>query len=244
VLTIRNSTISGNTAGDGNGGGLYLVDATESATIANSTIAGNTAQDSGGGIAVIDSGITLLQTTISANTAVDGVGDGVYLSSGQVADVSAQGDHDVSAQAAGTVTITGTIIAGNADGTDDVATYYLASPTAAAAVTATSDHSVLGKVNHVTITDAGGTQSNIANPGLGALADNGGATRTMALLTGSPAINKGPVPVPTFPGNEFDQRGEGFARVVDGTVDVGAFEVQPAAPAPPPPVVILPAFTG
>jgi hypothetical protein len=32
--------------------------------------------------------------------------------------------------------------------------------------------------------------------------------------------------VPSFAGNEFDQRGTGFARVSGGRVDVGAFELQ------------------
>jgi hypothetical protein len=48
------------------------------------------------------------------------------------------------------------------------------------------------------------------------------------------------MPVADFPGNEFDQRGDGFDRVVNETVDIGAFEVQP----PPPVVVIQPKFTG
>ena len=238
-LVIRNSTISGNNALGSVGGGLYLNDASAGATIANSTFAGNTADDNGGGIAVSNSDITLLQTTISGNTATNGIGDGLYLQGGVSGDdAGAQGDNDITAQDAGVVIITGTIIAGNADGTDDVASYYGGEITAAFA-TATSDHSVFGTVNGVDITDTGGTQVGVTNPGLGALAFNGGPTQTMALLTGSPAINTGPVPVPTFPGNEFDQRGTGFARVVDGVVDVGAYEVQP-----PPVIVIVPAFTG
>ena len=65
----------------------------------------------------------------------------------------------------------------------------------------------------------------------------------MALKPGSPAIDKGPDPVADFPGNEFDQRGAGFARVVNGKVDVGAFEVQPP-PTPAPEVIVTPKFTG
>jgi hypothetical protein len=52
---------------------------------------------------------------------------------------------------------------------------------------------------------------------------------THALLPGSPAINAGPVPVPIFTGNANDQRGAGFARVANGRVDIGAFEVQTVA---------------
>ena len=62
------------------------------------------------------------------------------------------------------------------------------------------------------------------NPMLGPLQDNGGPTFTHALLPGSPAIDAGG---PDFVGPpDFDQRGEGFPRIVNGIVDIGAFEVQ------------------
>jgi hypothetical protein len=57
---------------------------------------------------------------------------------------------------------------------------------------------------------------------LGPLQDNGGATQTIALLPGSPAINAGD---PNFaPPPETDQRGTGFARIRVGRIDIGAFE--------------------
>ena len=67
------------------------------------------------------------------------------------------------------------------------------------------------------------------NPGLGPLQDNGGPTYTMALLPGSPAINRGDFSL--LPGGfTTDQRGPGFPRVVGSTVDIGAFEAgTPAA---------------
>ncbi len=66
------------------------------------------------------------------------------------------------------------------------------------------------------------------DPLLGGLADNGGPTLTMALLPGSPAIDAGD----NTDAPEFDQRGRGFPRIVNGTIDIGAFEVQ-ASPIPP-----------
>ena len=66
---------------------------------------------------------------------------------------------------------------------------------------------------------------------LGTLANNGGPTRTIALLAGSIAIDAGSNakalglngrPLAT------DQRGVGYARIRGGKVDVGAFEVQSA----------------
>ncbi|MDX2038337.1 MAG: choice-of-anchor Q domain-containing protein [Isosphaeraceae bacterium] len=60
-----------------------------------------------------------------------------------------------------------------------------------------------------------GTPENPIDPRLGPLADNGGPTRTMALLEGSPAINAG-----VADGLTHDQRGESFT----GVPDIGAVE--------------------
>jgi hypothetical protein len=49
----------------------------------------------------------------------------------------------------------------------------------------------------------------------------------MALLPGSPAIDSGTNQMAP----EWDQRGPGFPRIVNGTIDRGAFEVQ-ASPIP------------
>jgi hypothetical protein len=71
-------------------------------------------------------------------------------------------------------------------------------------------------------TDLVGTSTNPIDPKLGPLQDNGGPTWTMALLPGSPAIGAGG---PTD--SEWDQRGPGYARTVNGATDIGAYEVQP-----------------
>jgi hypothetical protein len=258
TLTIRNSTISGNAA-QFYGGGLYirLAGAT---TIDNSTIANNTAAQAGaiyGGYG----GITLNQVTISGNqatnadngTAVGGIQvagqqaiGSVSAQRGAGAQAKAPGERTVSraqggvhAAAVGTVDAKGVIVSGNSG--QDVGVYR-------GAVTLDSDHNVVGTVDSgVTVHNLGATQTNVTNPVLGPLQNNGGATQTMALLPGSPAINAGPQTVATFAGDEFDQRGTGFARVVDGVVDVGAYEVQPPPVPESPaaaPLVITPRFTG
>jgi hypothetical protein len=66
------------------------------------------------------------------------------------------------------------------------------------------------------------------DPLLGPLADNGGPTLTHALLSGSPAIDAGNNAYAT----DWDQRGEGFPRIVNGIIDIGAFEYQGAGSAP------------
>ena len=60
------------------------------------------------------------------------------------------------------------------------------------------------------------------NPMLGPLQNNGGPTSTQALLLGSPAIDMGD---PNFtPPPQFDQRGNGYPRVLNGRIDIGSFE--------------------
>jgi hypothetical protein len=76
-------------------------------------------------------------------------------------------------------------------------------------------------------------QTNITNPRVGPLADNGGLTTTHALLAGSPAIDRGNPSAVAGSGGipMFDQRGAPYSRVVDGDatagarIDIGAFEL-------------------
>ena len=71
--------------------------------------------------------------------------------------------------------------------------------------------------------DLTGTIANPLNAKLGTLANNGGPTQTILPLPGSPAIDHGfNALVPS--GVTTDQRG--LARIVNGTVDIGAVEVQ------------------
>ncbi|CAN5354508.1 hypothetical protein BH20ACI2_BH20ACI2_24850 [soil metagenome] len=66
------------------------------------------------------------------------------------------------------------------------------------------------------------------DPLLGPLADNGGSVTTIALLSGSPAINTGINSNAVDPFDNsvlvYDARGVGFNRILGGLVDKGAFE--------------------
>ena len=219
---------------------MYLWSEDNPIVVANSTVTGNSAGSVGGGIYVPTGTLSLEQSTVTGNTATEG-GDGLYLGyvdgkSGEASSKSNSGAHATLERGEGIGVVTGSIVAGNGTGTSDI------SGVEGSSVTTTS--SIFGTVANIPDTDGGGNQPGVTNPGVAPLANNGGATQTMALVPGSPAIDKGPDPVPDFPGNEFDQRGAGFDRVVNGKVDVGAFEVQPA-PAPAPEVVVVtPKFTG
>ncbi len=77
---------------------------------------------------------------------------------------------------------------------------------------------------------------NIANSALkfaANVADNGGPTPTLAILTGSPAINAGNSTIAVDQNEQpldFDQRGAPFNRFRGTTVDIGAFETEAPAP--------------
>ena len=104
--------------------------------------------------------------------------------------------------------------------------------------TTTANFSAIGNATGFTL--AGGSGNNLAygtNLLLGALANNGGPTQTRAILAGSPLINAGSATF-TPAALTTDQRGTGFARVVGGQVDIGAYE----RPAVAPPIVTSHAF--
>ena len=252
VLSITDTTIDANDAGD-LGGGLKI-DAQDPliVSITNSTVSNNTAQTDAG-ILFDEGGITatINNSTISANAALYGSG-GVYIGSGSSLTVN---QSTISANSSagsytGTdgggiqlgdntsvVTLSGSIVSGNSSGVAGAADFGLYSSLASDTASITATNSLIGEVDS-RITVNGTNNVSSTNPMLGALANNGGPTKTMALLTGSPAIDAGPNPVATFTGNEFDQRGAGYARVVGGLVDIGAFELQPSSEP------IAPSFTG
>ncbi len=92
----------------------------------------------------------------------------------------------------------------------------------------TSGGTLSGSTNLIQDGSGGLAGTIVANPLLGALANNGGPTQTMALLPGSPAINAGTNAAANLPAT--DQRGTGFARILGVTVDIGAYESQTQAP--------------
>src|SRR4051812_10653953 len=234
-VTLRRSTVIGNsTTGDGGGVSNFA----GNLTILSSTIMNNSAAGLGGGIfntvsdpfGRLSSSLTLTNSTVSGNSAASG------------------GGIDNSDEFGGAqMTVTNSTIAFNSatnggggirqeDGSDNnngviFSNSLVAKNTAPTAPDALGSFSasftLVGKGTGSSITNTNGNKvgkvtpnATAIDPKLGALALNGGPTRTHALLAGSPAIDA--ASATNCPA--ADQRG--VARPQGGGCDMGSYEKQ------------------
>ena len=230
MLTIANSTLSGNSAtnssGFGGHGGAIKFNGGKKLMIINSTLSGNSANSptcptfnncshgKGGGLYTFwqgnaDDQMTVRDSTFTGNTAVNH-GGGIYLDQG-------------------TLTVGNSIVSGNnATNGNEVAAN---NPSASSAKFVSLGHNLFGENGAAGLVNASPIASDLILAGaidtaLGELADNGGPTQTQLPTPGSPALNAGDnALIPA--GTATDQRGAGFARIVNNVVDIGAAEVQP-----------------
>jgi hypothetical protein len=234
-LTLTDSTLSGNRASGGpaaagsfGGGGFGgAIDLSDPTTIVNSTIAGNqVSAGAGAGEHALGGGVydqqlgtetlTLASVTIAGNTATaatSAMALGGNLSRSANSPITARD----------TIITAGTASAGSANCDGKIASdagHNLES-------TAPSQCGLNPDAGDVIGSD----------PLLGALASNGGPTRTMAPGTGSPAIGAGAACTDPSSGGQplkTDQRGDPRTN----PCDIGAFQGQP------PTVTVAPAITG
>jgi len=261
-LTVLNSTLSGNSAGQALGGGGILsgtfFKAPADVTVVNSTISGNSASGVGGGIASYYWGVTIVNSTISGNSAGDS-GGGINASFLTIMNSTTSGNsagNSGGGIATGGGRITNSTISGNSAGSGGGIYNYLRNLEISDTIlnAGASGENIFNNGGMVTshgynvCSDNGGGYLNgpgdqiNTDPLLGPLQDNGGPTLTHMPLPGSPAINAGD---PNFtPPPLHDQRGSCFYRVFGrprGRIDVGSVEVQPPprcptpAPRPTPP---------
>jgi predicted outer membrane repeat protein len=203
-LTLTNSTIDDNRAGSSAG-----ITVNGPTTITNSTITNNSTGENGGGIFLAFFGIPL---TVTNSTIA-------YNQSGSLGGGLNTGGHNPMVSLYNTIVALNTATVGGADISGTV------SPSSASNLIGTGGSGGLTNGTN-------GNQVGVAEPGLGTLASNGGPTQTIALLPGSPAIDKGSNTLAVDANGQplvYDQRGPGFPRIVNGTVDIGAFEVQSAS---------------
>ncbi len=237
-MIITNSTISGNTT-PGSGGGIYNTAYT--VTFKSSTINGNTAAN-GGGIYKQFSPVIVLNSTISGNYSTVN-GGGIYASAGTTSLFNvtmtrnrANSDDSGTGIGGGVYNATGStfnflnsIIALNENVIPTMPFPTLNYDDCAGTITS-QGYSILYSYDSGYCTIVGPfTQT---NPLLDLqLQNNGGSTRTHALLSGSPAIDAG------NPGGCTDNLGaliatdqRGFLRPANGAgtfrCDIGAFELQ------------------
>lgn len=220
LISVEGNTASGDANDDG-GAGIFnnggIIEMTNS-TVANNLADGDAAR--GGGILSVASGtMTIINSTISGNEAVEGAGvsatDAITVSYSTITANTASGNGGGWYQASGTSSFSGTIIASNtASSGQDVFTDV--------GVTSSFGYNLIGNDDADKFTESSsdleGTTGSEIDAKLDVLADNGGSTKTHALLCGSPAIDGG---APT--NNTLDQLGN---SVFGGVKDIGAFELQ------------------
>ncbi|WP_196803177.1 beta strand repeat-containing protein, partial [Dolichospermum circinale] len=207
TLTISNSTIYNNI-----GEGISQSSSSSTINLINSTVSGNQASRAGG-IDASGGVVNVVNSTITQNTATS--------SYSGVGGIDSDG---------GTVNLRNSIVAGNIGIYPDIEGNING-----------NNNNLIGNLTGASGTIGTGTDIVNPNPKLGLLQDNGNGIFTHALLSGSPAINAGNnalIITDVFDldadGNDnsetipFDNRGSGFTRISSGTVDIGAFEFQPA----------------
>jgi hypothetical protein len=232
TVTLDGSTLASDSA-SGSGGGVYnagqlrisgatlagdsayyggaIDNAHGKLIVVDSTLAGDSAYY-GGAIDLVFGPLTAVNDTVAYNTAASD-GAGLYVQGGMA-------------------TLDNTIVALNVrealGGTtpDDISQD-------GGAVSSASADNLIGTGGSNGLTGFADNQVAITSPGLGALGYYGGPTETIPLLPGSPAIGGGSGALAVDPTTglplEYDQRGAGFDRNTDGTVDIGAFQYLPAA---------------
>ncbi len=211
---LTNVTFRGNASAFGYGGAMLNDDlgGTGQSNLTNVTFYGNSAGIAGGAIfnygETGESSPTLTNVTFSANSANSGMGGAMYNQAG--------------ATGTSSPVLSNVILWGDTASVSDNEIYN------DAAAAPSIDYSVIdggcGSISGASC----GTHNLATDPKLdpSGPANNGGSTKTIALLAGSPAIDAG-----TNTGcTAFDQRGLG--RPVNTTCDIGAYEAPTLAAGP------------
>jgi CSLREA domain-containing protein len=233
TLIVAHSTFEGNGA---NGGGA--IESRGTFTVTDSTFTGNSAI-SGAGIHMIGVG-TIRRSTFALNTAdyaagIENVGTLTVSNStfaGNTTLIPFGGGPGGGIDNRGTLTLASSTLVGNGasegagianDGSATLNNTMIAG-SQGGNCSGAFDASSTSDMSDDPTCGPGFVQVGLADLRLGALGDNGGPTQTIALGSGSVAIDAGANAAAA--GLITDQRGLGFPRIVNGRVDIGAFEVQ------------------
>jgi uncharacterized repeat protein (TIGR01451 family)/CSLREA domain-containing protein len=222
TVLVVNTTISGNNS---SGGGGIFNDTAGKLTVEDSTIARNSTKGQGGGIGDASTNVTTItNTTIAANTASGSgnQGGGIYDANGRAGLFATNVTIDANSAPIGANVYFNNLSAGGLENT------IVANPLGGGSNCGTTGaepkslgHNLEDDAGTVAPPSCGfvaASDLSGVNPKLGPLTSNGGPTKTMALLSGSPAIDHGM----TVPGVTTDQRGD--TRPVGAAPDIGAYE--------------------
>jgi CSLREA domain-containing protein len=196
ALAVKDSTLVGNRA-DSFGGGIET-GSTGTSNLVNVTVSGNRAGRDGGGVDTTAGRTTLINATVTGNVA-DSQGE-------------CHGGGGIGSFGGATVTLRSSIVAGNSERRGRTPDCF----NDTGGVLASLGQTLVGNPTGCGYSAGAGDISGV-DPKLGSLADNGGPTPTHALLSSSPALDKGAGCAKT------DQRG--VPRVGGGTCDIGAYEL-------------------
>jgi hypothetical protein len=246
TLNVSTSTFTGNTAYEG--GGILNQSATSTATVTESTFTGNTATDLGGGLTNYAETMNLTDDTFSGNNATDNAignagggainNDATLNISGSTFTGNAAGSNGGGAIINfGSITMTQTTIAGNSSPYGaNIDNYTGKTLNISMSIVANGQGGGPNCGGGAAVTDSGynidtGTSCGFStanhsmsntSPQLGPLASNGGSTQTMALPSGSPAVDAIPSATSGCTGST-DQRGT--TRPQGTGCDIGAYEL-------------------
>ncbi len=244
TATLTNCTVSGNSSRT-SGGGLSLVGGTT--TLTSCTVSGNSAFDNGGGLRGLYGTTILSSCTVSGNSATTGGGLDSYYNTTTLANCTVSGNSSSRTGGGlynygGTTTLTNCTVSGDSarNTGGGLASAYYGTVTLGNTIVAMNSaatgadvaggitslgNNLIGKIDGSSGwvgSDLTGTIARPFNPLLAPLASYGGRTQTMVLLPGSQAIGSGSnarsfplAPPPTS---------AGLPRIVNGVVDIGAFE--------------------
>ncbi|HVX11763.1 MAG TPA: DUF4214 domain-containing protein [Pirellulales bacterium] len=205
----------GDSGGGGAGMGGAVFNEAGTVSVTNCTFYANTATGGAAGGSDSEAGeglggalfnhngtVTVLSTTISGNSA-DFDGGGIY---------------NLGDGATATLAVSNTILFGDTSANTADLTAEISGAGGSTNTTSGVGDLIGSAMGFV------GTVVSSTDPGLGSLASNGGPTQTMAIAAGSSAAGVGNVAAAT--GLTTDQRGA--PRITDGSVDIGAFQIDPA----------------
>jgi hypothetical protein len=244
-VLIQQSTIEGNRTIASRSGGAGIVGLQSDVRIIDSAIIGNRTEGAtspGGGVRILRGDLIVQNSTVSGNSTLLSEAGGIQIDRATATVTHSTITNNQSNLAGGGIEVTvtestlnlaGSVIAGNTGGATapDISMNQTSVGTVRFSLIGNNLGSSLLQSRQPAPTNGNligdPALAGVIDPLLGPLAANGGTTKTHLPRVGSPLIDAGD---PDFDDTDFvpvmanDQRGFGFAREINGRIDIGATE--------------------